>query len=209
MSRRPRRSGERYGELAPTWRTIPNGLTLLRLLLAVPLVLGIVHHQRATAFLILAAGAMDALDGILARRLKQISRLGGLLDPVVDKIFMNAVMLALVIEHRVAVWIFAVILGRDLAVSLMRLAALRRGRLITASWIAKRKMDAQLCAAFVAIGAQNPKALSVELVLWFAVSLSVLSGANYLLRYVRTDSSTSTAMRRASRTDRTAALVSH
>ncbi|MEO7123363.1 MAG: CDP-alcohol phosphatidyltransferase family protein [Lacisediminihabitans sp.] len=96
--------------------TIPNVLSLIRLAL-VPVFLALViggHDRLALATLIISS-ATDYLDGVLARRLNQITRLGQLLDPAADRLFIFATVIGLAIRDIVPWWLVAIIVGRDVA----------------------------------------------------------------------------------------------
>jgi cardiolipin synthase len=95
---------------ARVW-TVPNALSFLRLL-GVPLFLWLVLGPEADGWalgLLAASGVTDYLDGYLARRLGQTSRLGQLLDPVADRLYILAVVVGLALRH-VVPWWFAIVL---------------------------------------------------------------------------------------------------
>jgi cardiolipin synthase (CMP-forming) len=109
--------------------TIPNLLSLLRLL-GVPLFLWLLlgPHADVAALVVLAAsGASDWLDGKLARWLRQTSRLGILLDPAADRLYILATLVAFVARDIIPWWLAAIIIGRDAALGLC-LPVLRRHR---------------------------------------------------------------------------------
>lgn len=96
-------------------RLLPNFLSILRIILAFFLFTHIRSHQPVIAFwIVLTAGVTDFLDGYLARRFQQISALGGLLDPLADKMFFGALFVALLLEKYLPLWVFAVFIVRDL-----------------------------------------------------------------------------------------------
>ena len=102
-------------QLGRIW-TVPNALSALRLL-GVPLFLYwvLVTHQDGRAILLLmAAGASDYFDGKIARRFGQFSRLGQLLDPAADRLYIAATLLALVARDGLPLWWALVLVGRDL-----------------------------------------------------------------------------------------------
>jgi CDP-diacylglycerol--glycerol-3-phosphate 3-phosphatidyltransferase len=107
--------------------TIPNLLSALRLL-GVPVFLYLVleSHQDGWAILLLmAAGASDYFDGKIARRYGQFSRLGQLLDPAADRLYILATLLALVARDGLPLWWALVLIGRDLVLA-TTLPVLRR-----------------------------------------------------------------------------------
>lgn len=103
------------------WRvwTIPNVLSLLRLA-GVPVFLywTLETHQDGRAILLLmAAGATDYFDGLIARRFDSFSRLGQLLDPLADRLYIFATVLALVARDGLPLWWALTLIGRDLALT--------------------------------------------------------------------------------------------
>lgn len=107
--------------------TIPNALSAARLL-GVPLFLWLLlgPHADAAALLVLAlSGATDWADGVLARKLNQQSRLGALLDPLADRLYILATLVGLVLRDVIPIWLAGLIVGRDVVLS-GSLAVLRR-----------------------------------------------------------------------------------
>lgn len=101
--------------------TIPNALSGLRLLLGVPLFVWLLWvGSDVEAVIVLAvAGATDWLDGFLARRLNQRSKLGQLLDPVADRLFILATVLGLAARGMIPWWLVALLVGRDVMIGLL------------------------------------------------------------------------------------------
>src|SRR4051794_37192154 len=109
--------------------TLPNLLSLLRLF-GVPLFLWLLlgPHADGWAIIVLAvAGATDWADGKLARALGQASRLGALLDPAADRLYIVATLVAFVLRDVVPLWVVAVLLGRELVLGITLLALRRAG----------------------------------------------------------------------------------
>ncbi|MBX7174881.1 MAG: CDP-diacylglycerol--glycerol-3-phosphate 3-phosphatidyltransferase [Pyrinomonadaceae bacterium] len=139
---------------------LPNYLSLARIFL-VPLMvvilltpvsenwLGIERYTLAI-IIFLTASLTDILDGHLARRRNQVSKLGALLDPVADKLLVSAALIALVEKHLAPAWAVVIILGREFAVTGLRSVAASEGLIIHAQKIGKIKMWAQ-CVAIVAL----------------------------------------------------------
>jgi cardiolipin synthase len=100
--------------------TIPNILSILRLL-GVPLFLWLLlgPHADGWALLVLAvSGFTDWADGVLARKLNQMSRFGALLDPLADRLYILATLVGLVLRDIIPLWLAIVIIGRDVLVGL-------------------------------------------------------------------------------------------
>jgi cardiolipin synthase len=101
--------------------TIPNALSVLRLF-GVPLFLWLLlgPHADGWALLVLAiSGFTDWADGVLARKLNQLSRFGALLDPLADRLYILATLLGLVLRHVIPLWLAVVIVGRDALVGVV------------------------------------------------------------------------------------------
>jgi CDP-diacylglycerol---glycerol-3-phosphate 3-phosphatidyltransferase len=130
---------------------LPNTLTLMRIFL-VPIVVAVLLtvEIRIWAFwgasLFLAAALTDLLDGYLARRRKQVTTLGRLLDPIADKLLISSALIALVQLKIVDAWMVAIIVGREFAVSGLRSIAAHEGFSIDVSTLGKGKMVTQVAA---------------------------------------------------------------
>ena len=122
---------ESPGGLRDEWRTWPNALSLARLL-GIPVFLWLVLVERADvwAFLVLVlAGASDWFDGYLARRLQQTSRLGELLDPLVDRLYILATLIGLALRDVIGWWLVGLLVGRDLMLLALVPLLRRSGRI--------------------------------------------------------------------------------
>jgi cardiolipin synthase (CMP-forming) len=167
-------------------RTAPNLLTLLRICLAPFLVAAILDGHFALSFgLFVAAGLTDALDGTLARMLKQRSQLGEYLDPVADKLLLSTLFLVLthmgLIPARVTVLVF----GRDvgiLVVAAILYAAVGRREFIP-SILGKANTCVQVGAVAAVLLHQLTTAVWVadlrRAALGATMVLTVLSGLHY------------------------------
>jgi cardiolipin synthase len=99
------------------WRWIPNALTLLRILLIIPFAMTLLEGQYRLALGVFALAAVsDGFDGFLARRFDWRTRLGAIADPLADKALLVTAYLVLVITNVLPVWLFIVVLGRDLVI---------------------------------------------------------------------------------------------
>ena len=131
------------------YRTAPNLLTLLRICLAPFLVAAILERHFALSFgLFVAAGLTDALDGLLARLLKQRSMLGEYLDPVADKLLLSTLFLVLTHKNLIPVTVTALVFGRDVGIlvvaAILYAAAGRRD--FSPSLVGKANTVAQVAA---------------------------------------------------------------
>ena len=115
--------GRRFKSSRPDVFTIPNLLTMARALgIPVFLYLVLVQEEMGLAILTLViAGATDYFDGKLARALNQESRLGELMDPAVDRLYIISVLVAMFATQVVPLWVLALIASRDLLLGLLLL----------------------------------------------------------------------------------------
>ena len=109
--------------------TIPNLLTLLRAL-GIPIFLYLVLAKEAmgwAVFTLVIAGATDYLDGKVARALNQESRLGELMDPAVDRLYIATVLVAMYVTESLPIWVLILIIARDLVLALLLWVMKTRG----------------------------------------------------------------------------------
>lgn len=116
MEQGPGRGGDEVSEGGAPALNLANGLTALRLVLA-PVFLALhLHGDRPRALAAFAAAAAtDVLDGLVARALRQHTRLGAFLDPVADKLLAACALVALAAAGRLPWWLPALVVSRDLA----------------------------------------------------------------------------------------------
>jgi CDP-diacylglycerol--glycerol-3-phosphate 3-phosphatidyltransferase len=178
---------------------LPNTLTVTRIFL-VPLlvvvlltefegriVLGI-RKEIAGAAIFGLASLTDWLDGYLARRRKQVTALGQMMDPLADKLLISAALVSLVQMNLAPAWMVAVIIGREFAVTGLRSLAYSRGLVIAVSPLGKIKMGAQVVAILLLIlGREYLQQFVVlgQMALWVVVMTAVLSGFDYYRRFTR------------------------
>ena len=122
------------------WRckvwTIPNLLSLSRLILIFPIIVNLTHYHIGWAlFWILLAIGTDSLDGFLARRLNQYSQIGRIIDPIADKISLISISLFLVISplYELPFWFFIFIMIRETIVLLCGLMIMKKYRIVMQS----------------------------------------------------------------------------
>jgi CDP-diacylglycerol--glycerol-3-phosphate 3-phosphatidyltransferase len=172
---------------------IPNYLSISRLL-AVPVFIVLMFDptplRAGLAGSVFAlASATDWLDGHLARKWGQVTRIGKLLDPIADKILVSSalIMLVEIDPSKVPAWIAIILIGREIAVTGLRAMAASDGVVIPAETLGKYKVGAQITAvlSFIfnyAIRAEWPNDLG-RAALWSAMVLSLYSGIQYFLNY--------------------------
>jgi len=127
-----------------------NAITIARILL-IPVFLVLLlsgipqpYGDIAAAAVFILAAATDKLDGYVARRNKQITTLGQFLDPLADKLLIAAALIALVSQGRIAAWVAMLIIGREIAVSVLRIVGVSQGVSIPADRYGKLKTVLQI-----------------------------------------------------------------
>ena len=167
---------------------LPNILTLGRILLILPFAMLFFHGSvmtrwEALALFVLAA-VTDWLDGHLARRLRQESALGRMMDPIADKLLVATAIILLVATGDITGWSIAaalLILLREIAVSGFREHLGPLGVTVPVSTLAKWKTTVQLiamCILIAPVEAVQPVGL---IALWIAAALTLVTGWNYLM----------------------------
>ena len=176
---------------------LPNSLTLTRIFL-VPLlvvvlltkfegrlILGVPKEIVGAAIFGLAS-LTDWLDGYLARRRKEVTTLGQVIDPLADKLLTSAALISLVQMELAPAWMVAIIISRELAVTGLRSLAYARGIAIAASPLGKIKMVAQVIAILALILGHDrlqPFHIIGQTALWVVVAAALISAADYFRRF--------------------------
>jgi CDP-diacylglycerol---glycerol-3-phosphate 3-phosphatidyltransferase len=180
---------------------LPNLLTLIRIFL-VPLVVAALVQQNlrlqignrllvANDFfaltVFLAAAFTDILDGYLARRWKQVTTVGTLLDPVADKLLVSAALIALVEIRLLPGWMVILIIGREFAVSGLRSIAAAEGYTIKAGELGKSKMMLQVVGiTLVMLSIRWPGLRTFALAaMWAVVGMGLASAVDYFRKFWR------------------------
>ena len=180
---------------------LPNLLTLIRIFL-VPLVVAALVQQNlrleignkllvANDFfaltVFLAAAFTDILDGYLARRWKQVTTVGTLLDPVADKLLVSAALIALVEIRLLPGWMVILIIGREFAVSGLRSIAAAEGYTIKAGELGKSKMMLQVIViTLVMLSIRWPGLRMFALAaMWAVVAMGLASAIDYFRKFWR------------------------
>jgi CDP-diacylglycerol--glycerol-3-phosphate 3-phosphatidyltransferase len=169
--------------------TIATYLTLLRIILVPVFVAVLLEPEfmlpegRVLAVVILVVASLtDALDGYLARLRNEVTRLGKLLDPIADKLLISAGMIAIVQLDLAPAWMIVIILGREFAVSGLRLIAASEGYEIKVSHLGKFKMIAQVFALALLIF--SPRTWPAGMfMLWVVMVLAIVSMMSYFQKF--------------------------
>ncbi|HEY7955302.1 MAG TPA: CDP-diacylglycerol--glycerol-3-phosphate 3-phosphatidyltransferase [Polyangia bacterium] len=207
LKRRRRGKRRRTTDLRKESTYLPNLLTMGRIALVVPILYFIDNYSPARSFvallLYLLASATDFLDGWLARRRGQVSILGKFLDPLADKLMVTAVLVWLTAMGRCPAWLVVALLARELAVTGLRSIAVSEGLVISASDKGKQKTALQMVGTMFLIihfsypvwGLEHVYIKGQRLVinfhgvgiytLYLALAMSVISGADYFIKFVK------------------------
>jgi CDP-diacylglycerol---glycerol-3-phosphate 3-phosphatidyltransferase len=161
---------------------LPNLLTVLRIMLVPALVVALLGNTPGgdvlAAVVFALASLTDFIDGYLARARDSVTTFGKLMDPLADKLLIVAALISLVSLHRLAAWVAMVIITRELAVTVLRLAATQAGVVMAASMFGKVKTCLQI-ATILAVIAVHGHQLWVSVLLYVTVLVTVLSGLDY------------------------------
>jgi len=170
---------------------LPNVLTLLRLVVVPVLAVLLLFVELTSASrvfawaLFTAACVTDVVDGRIARARGQVTAFGVMADPIADKALVGTALIGLSVLGEVPWWATAVVLGRELAVTGLRVAVLRHG-LIPASRGGKAKALAQnLAVAAYLLPLSETLSVVRAPLLWFAVGCTVVTGLDYALQAFR------------------------
>ncbi|TLY36914.1 MAG: CDP-diacylglycerol--glycerol-3-phosphate 3-phosphatidyltransferase [Nitrospirae bacterium] len=173
---------------------LPNALTVSRILLIPVFVLFFLEPTPERSIMAAAvfglAALTDAIDGYIARRWGQVTRLGKLLDPIADKLLVLTALFLLVDFDRVQAWVAIVLAGREFFVTGLRGVAAREGVIFSSETTGKYKMAAQVVAILLLIldgtvPAQANLHLFGTVILMLSMALSLVSAAQYCRQFIR------------------------
>jgi CDP-diacylglycerol---glycerol-3-phosphate 3-phosphatidyltransferase len=169
---------------------VPNLLTLTRILLIPVFVVLFAtpdpSRSIAAAVVFVVAAVTDLLDGYLARRSGQVTKLGKLLDPIADKLLVLSALILLVNVDRVSALVAILIIAREVAVTGIRAIAAGEGMIIAAETTGKYKMALQVVAIVLlilegtALSALGNLHLAGTVTLYLSLVLGYVSGAQYV-----------------------------
>jgi len=177
---------------------VPNALTILRIFFVPLLVAALVQqnvsiHVREWTItnewlslaIFLSAAGTDLLDGYLARRWKQVTTIGTLLDPIADKLLISAALISLVQIRALPGWMAILIIAREFAVSGLRSIAAAEGYTIRANDLGKTKMFSQVVAISVMmLATRHPELAELGLIsMWVVVFFAVASAISYFGKF--------------------------
>jgi CDP-diacylglycerol--glycerol-3-phosphate 3-phosphatidyltransferase len=172
---------------------VPNTITMLRVTV-IPVLFFLLLSPGETGSLVIAslfviAAITDFLDGYVARKYEIVTVMGKYLDPIADKLIINAAMILMIPIGRIPAWIVTVIIIRDFVVDGIRTIASSEGSVIQASMLGKQKTICQVFAVsalmihypFLGVDAH----VVGTVILYLALVLSVWSGMEYFMKFYR------------------------
>ena len=180
---------------------IANRLTMLRIALTFVFMFFLFCHglwaKVASLVIFLIAALSDFLDGMIAHRKNMVSDFGRLMDPIADKILVLAAFAAFVQLQLIDAWMFMVIVSREILITSLRLFALNKGKVLSATRSGKHKTVSQMAVIFTILGFVVLKEVMLTYFTWdpdweqffrqgiyflmlFTVGLTLYSGISYL-----------------------------
>ncbi len=168
---------------------IPTIITFSRILL-IPLFILVVKTKPFLGVLIFVlASATDLLDGYLARKSKQVTKFGILLDPIADKLLVISALIVFVDMEVIDAWIAIVIIAREFIVTGLRIAALSKDMIIPAEMGGKIKTTTQFVSIFILLFDRlyiNFDLYTSGIVLlWLSMFVGIVSGIQYFVLFWR------------------------
>ncbi|WP_024786683.1 MULTISPECIES: CDP-diacylglycerol--glycerol-3-phosphate 3-phosphatidyltransferase [unclassified Lebetimonas] len=174
------------------FKHIPNLLAFSRVFLALLMYFFLVNRNLFSeidsswfdyfaALLFVVASITDFFDGFIARNFNAVSKLGEILDPLADKMLVLGAFLGLLFLHRANSWAIYLILLREFFITGLRIAMVEEGMSVKASFAGKIKTVFQM----IAIGFLIMNWPFANLLLWIAVILTLYSGMDYVLAYIK------------------------
>ncbi len=135
----------------------------------------------AAALVFVIASVTDFFDGFIAREWNQMTKLGGVLDPLADKLLMLAGFLGLMYIDRTSPWAVLIILSREFFITGVRVVAAGEEKSVNSTFAGKTKTVAQMFA----IGFLLMNWPYADILLWIAVALTLYSGYEYIKGYLK------------------------
>lgn len=166
---------------------IPTIITFSRILIILPFILIAPGNPFLGAVLFAIASLTDLFDGYIARKTKQVTKLGILLDPIADKLLVISALVLFVDMEVIPAWIAIVIIAREFIVTGLRIVALSKDIVIPAEMGGKIKVTAQISSILVLF--IDRTFVSIDLyaagitLLWIAMVLGIISGVQYFILF--------------------------
>ena len=172
------------------WLNLPNGLTCVRIALALALPAAYItspQRQLPSLCLLLAAGLTDCLDGYFARRLGQVTALGKVLDPIADKLLSAAALLCLTLSGVLPPYVLPVILAREIYMAVGAAFCLKHSLEVSADVYGKIATALFYPAVLMAWPCHSVDALrgAGRVLIYISLALSIFAAAHYTLVSVK------------------------
>jgi CDP-diacylglycerol--glycerol-3-phosphate 3-phosphatidyltransferase len=166
---------------------VPIIITLSRILIILPFVLIAPGNPFTGAVIFSIAAITDYFDGYLARKNKQVTKLGMLLDPIADKLLVISALIIFVDMGTIPAWIAIVIITREFIVTGLRFVALSMDIVIPAEMGGKIKVTTQIASIIVLFLYEASKNMNLHSIgmtlLWIAMIIGVISGVQYFILF--------------------------
>lgn len=167
---------------------LPNKLTMLRIILIPVFIVFLLLRKEImgaefiSLIIFIIAAITDSLDGYIARKQKIVTKFGKIVDPVADKLLISGALIAFVSLDEISIWAAILIIGREFAVTGLRVIAAKDGVIISASIWGKIKTTIQIAAVIAVI--IDPKIIDLpynipNILIWIAVIITLYSGYKY------------------------------
>lgn len=173
--------------------TLPNAITIARIIMVPVFVVAFINNKHdAALFLFIIAGVSDALDGFLARVLKQRSQLGAMLDPVADKLLLISAYMCLGLGGLVSIWLAVLVISRDMmligGMALLHFWGVNIRDRIRPTWISKFNTSAQIVLVVAVLASYLPGQAwqgwpwqeLIQVLVPVVAAATTLSGAHYI-----------------------------
>ncbi len=162
---------------------VPNTITIIRILL-IPFFIAVIlldfeNANYAAAFIFLMLAISDYIDGYIARKKKQVTDAGKLLDPIADKIMVLSALFLL--TDRIPLWISITIAFREVLLTVIRIRTLRMNIVVPANFLGKSKTVLQIIAIMLVL-LELPFA---GLLVYLALAITIISGIDYIIKIKR------------------------
>lgn len=161
--------------------TLANKITVVRILLVPPIVIGLLEGQTTWVYVLLALCiASDFFDGLMARRMGERTKLGAFLDPLADKLLLISVFMTLAYMHVVPMWTFVVVFSRDLLIVLgwVVIFILTGSSAIEPRPLGKITTGIQMTTALCCLMNLD---MFIRFLLWTTVAVTVASAIDYVI----------------------------
>lgn len=169
---------------------LANKLTMSRIFLIpvfmLVLLIRIPYGEYVAAIIFIIAASTDGLDGYIARKRKEVTNFGKLIDPLADKLLISAALISLVELKQISAWVAVIIIGREFFVTGLRAIAAGEGVIISASKLGKLKTVSQIVAISALLLKDFPLSLLNitfgKYAIYVAVIFTIWSGIDYYLK---------------------------